>query len=128
MSDVVTRLCEAIRTGSGVPDELFAGDAHFDATVPGWRFTLTGAARIAAQLSSWFPDPSLFEDLTRTPLPDGELLEFTASTQGPDGPYTVHQIHVLAIDGGRIRSHTAFCGGRWPADLLAEMGAAHAHV
>jgi len=33
---------------------------------------------------------------------------------------------VLAVRDNRIVADTVFCGGRWPASLLAEMEAAHA--
>jgi len=43
-------------------------------------------------------------------------------------PYACHQLHHLRISDGRISKDTVFCGGRWPAELLAEMDAArHGH-
>ncbi len=42
-------------------------------------------------------------------------------------PHLTHQAHVFTfVDGGRILGDTMFCGGRWSADLLAEMEAADA--
>ena len=32
-----------------------------------------------------------------------------------------HQAQVLLVNEGRITTQTVFCGGRWPASLLAEM-------
>ena len=32
--------------------------------------------------------------------------------------------HLITVDGDRISRDTVFCGGRWPAALLAEMEAA----
>jgi hypothetical protein len=48
-----------------------------DATVPNWRFRVQGASAVGTELSRWFADPGQFEELRRTPLPDGEILEFT---------------------------------------------------
>jgi hypothetical protein len=36
----------------------------------------------------------------------------------------VHQAHLLEVADGRITKDQAWCGGRWPAGLLAEMAAA----
>ncbi len=42
-------------------------------------------------------------------------------------PHASHHCHVLTIDpfldGGRIVADQVWCGGRWPAALLAEMEA-----
>jgi hypothetical protein len=35
-------------------------------------------------------------------------------------------LHLLTVRGGLIAADTVFCGGRWPASLLAEMEAADA--
>jgi hypothetical protein len=40
-------------------------------------------------------------------------------------PHAARQAHVLELDGeGRIAHDHMWCGGRWPATLLAEMEAA----
>jgi hypothetical protein len=36
-------------------------------------------------------------------------------------------VHLLTVDGDRLSRDTVFCGGRWSADLLAEMEAARGH-
>ena len=128
MTDPVTAFIEAITGGLPVQPDLFASDAVLDATVPNWRFTVEGAEQIRDQLAEWFADPGEFESVTRTPLPDGELLEFTLTWREHGVPHACHQIHVLQIEGEQIAAATAFCGGRWPASLLAEMEAARAHA
>jgi hypothetical protein len=40
-------------------------------------------------------------------------------------PHACHQAHVLKVANGRIAEDVAFCGGRWPASLLADMAAAN---
>jgi hypothetical protein len=35
--------------------------------------------------------------------------------------HRVHQAHILRVVDDRVAMDTAFCGGRWPADLIAEM-------
>lgn len=37
-----------------------------------------------------------------------------------------HHMHVLTVRDDLIVADTVFCGGRWPASLLAEMEAANA--
>jgi hypothetical protein len=124
----VDRLVEAL-AGACVSDEeladLFADDAELDATVPQWRFAVRGAERVRAQLAHWFRDRGRFEELRRTVLPDGELVEFTLAWNERGVPHAAHQAHVLRIDAeGRIASDRMWCGGRWPASLLAEMAEA----
>ena len=39
-------------------------------------------------------------------------------------PHAVHQAHVVEVDDDRITRDQVWCGGRWPAPLLAEMAEA----
>ncbi len=123
-STVVDRLLRAIEAGAGLPTDLFRADAELDATVPGWRFPVLGADAIAAELGRWYADPGHFEQVDRTPLPDGELVELTLTWTEGGVPHAVHQIHRLFVADDRIVADHAWCGGRRPAGLLAEMEAA----
>jgi hypothetical protein len=60
-------------------------------------------------------------DLKRTPLPDGELVEFTLAWTEDGVAHACHQAHILQLRDNRVSADTAFCGGRWPASLIAEM-------
>lgn len=107
--------------------DVFAADAVVDATVPNWRFTMRGADDIRQQFAHWFADPGHFEELRRTDLPDGAVVEFLLAWEEDGVPHAAHQLHHLTVRDGRIVRDTVFCGGRWPAELLAEMEeAAHA--
>ena len=83
--------------------------------------TVNETSAIQAELSRWFADPGRFEHLRRSPLPDGELVEFTLTWEEHGVPHACHQAHILRLRDGRVAADTAFCGGRWPAPLLAEM-------
>ncbi len=120
----VDRFTAAIETGVRVEDGVFAADAVVDATVPNWRWTIRGAEAIADTFAGWFADPGRFESLRRSPLADGELLEFTLSWQENRVPHACHQAHRLTLRDGSIVEDTVYCGGRWPAALLAEMAEA----
>lgn len=123
----VDRLLAAVEAGTVAGLEgVFAASAVLDATVPNWRFTVQGEAAVRAELGHWFADPGRFEDLRRVALPDGELVEFTLSWTEHGVPHACHQAHVLRVEDDRVIADTAFCGGRWPASLLAEMEAASA--
>jgi len=122
-SSPVDRFAAAIEGATISATEIFASNAVLDATVPNWRFTVRGGARIADTFAHWFADPGHFEELRRTPLPDGELLEFALTWTEHGVPHMCHQLHRLEVDGDRIVRDTAFCGGRWPASLMAEMAA-----
>jgi hypothetical protein len=120
----VDRLLAAVGQGTGVGDDVFADDAAFDATVPHWRFALRGADPIRRQLTHWFRDPAEFEELVRTPTPDGEVVTFQIAWYEDGVLHAAHQSHLLEVRDDRIVSDTMFCGGRWPAPLLAEMAGA----
>jgi hypothetical protein len=116
----VDELVAGIEAGA-VPAGVFSDDAVLDATVPNWRFSVRGGARVHAQLSEWFADPGRFEQLNRIRLPGGELVEFTLAWEERGVAHRCHQAHILRLEGGRVSSDIAFCGGRWPATLIAEM-------
>jgi len=101
-------------------------DATLDATVPNWRMHLAGADAIRAEYSRWFADQGHLHDLTRHPMDDGtgEVVEYTLSWRENGVPHAAHHVHLLTLRDGLIAADTVFCGGRWPASLLAEMEAA----
>jgi hypothetical protein len=103
----------------------WADDAVLDAVVPQWRMSVTGARAIDAQLRRWFRDPGELEELRRHPIPTGEVVAFTVTWVENGVPHAARQVHVLDLDdAGRITHDAMWCGGRWPAQLLAEMEAA----
>ena len=98
--------------------------ATLDAVVPGWRFTVEGADAVAAQFRGWFAQPGELEELRRQHTDTGEIVEFTVTWTENGVPYAARQVHVLDFDEqGRVAHDHMWCGGRWPADLLAKMGA-----
>lgn len=104
--------------------DTLSDDMTLDATVPNWRFTVRGEAAVRAELARWYADPGTFEQLKRTPLPTGELVEFTLRWEEAGVPHAVHQAHILDVSDGRITRDVVWCGGRWSAALLAEMAEA----
>jgi hypothetical protein len=120
--DAVDALLAGIEEGA-VPSGVFSDDAVLDATVPNWRFTTRGAAAVRGELSRWYADPGTFEQLHRRPLADGELVEFTLTWEEDGVTHMCHQAHILQVSDGQVTSDIAFCGGRWPASLIAEMAA-----
>jgi hypothetical protein len=120
------RLLDAIRTPGRSVGDVYAEDAVFDATVPGWRFTLRGSTPIGYQYAEWFAATGTFEELERHPTPTGEVIEYTLSWEEGGVPHAAHHVHVLTVDpaADRITSDHFFCGGQWPAPLLAQIEAA----
>jgi hypothetical protein len=129
--DAIDRLCAAIEAGTpadlDVPDVLDP-DVLLDATVPEWRFHVRGAGAVRRQLADFYRDPAAFEAVRRRPVAGGELVEFTLAWTEDGVEHKAHQAHILELDGGRIVRDTMFCGGRWPAPLVAEMAAADARA
>ena len=123
MTDPVSALLEDICGGIGLRPEIYADDVVLDATVPGWRFAQHGSDAVRAQLAEWFADPGAFDELARTPLPEGELVTFTLRWLEDGAPWTAHQVHLLTVRDGRITHQQAWCGGRWSADRVAAMAA-----
>lgn len=121
-SDVVDCFTAAIEAAS-IGEALFTSDAVLDATVPNWRFTVCGAAAVAAELCHWFADSAHFETLRRVDIPGGALLQFDLAWVEQSQPHMCRQAQVLELRDGRIARLTAYCGGRWDAALMAEMGA-----
>jgi hypothetical protein len=120
-NDPISRLLDAASAGTGIPQFLYAEDAVLDATVPMWRFEAHGAAAVAAQLSGWYADPGTLTELVREPLPGGEVVRFTLEWIENGEPWAAHQVHFIASDADRITRQQSWCGGRWPAALLAEI-------
>jgi hypothetical protein len=123
----VDRFLAEISEGAGITTTVWTDHARLDATVPHWRFELEGAEAVAAQLSGWYDAPTTIESAVRRPIPGGEAVELDLSWVQDGVPHAAHQVHLLTVDGDRISGDTVFCGGRWPAALLAEMEAAREH-
>ena len=122
----IDRLVAAIEAGDGIGGDVFDGHAVLDATVPNWRFTVRGDGAIVKELSGWYASPGHFDELQRNPTPRGELVEFALSWEEDGVPHACHQAHHIEVERGRVVRDTVYCGGRWPASLLAEMEAAGA--
>lgn len=127
-TQVVDKFLNAIENAAIADCDAWSADATLDATVPNWRMTVRGADAIRAEYGRWFADPARFEELRRYPVAaaDTEIVEYTFSWQENGVPHAAHHLHVLTVRDDQIVADTVFCGGRWPASLLAEMEAARA--
>jgi len=117
----VDQFLAAIQAGAIAGCGAWSADAVLDATVPNWRFQLTGPDAIRSEYAKWFADPGTFEDLRRLPTQDGEVVEYTLTWTEAGVPHAAHHAHILTVEDGLIAADTVLCGGRWPASLLAEM-------
>lgn len=118
---VIGRFLSAVEGGTPLGPDVLDDEMVIDATVPSWRFTVRGADAVPDDLSRWYGAPGEFEDLSRTPVPRGELVRFTLHWEEDDVPHTVHQAHVVSAQEGGVARDEVWCGGRWPASLIAEM-------
>ena len=117
----VDRYLAAIEGAAMTNCDALGPEVTLDATVPSWRYQVQGSSAVKAELSRWYADTGAFEEPKRTPLPTGELVEFTLCWEQGGVPHAVHQAHVLEVTEGRITRDQVWCGGRWSATLLAEM-------
>jgi hypothetical protein len=129
MSDIqkngpVERYLAAIEGAAMTDCDALGPDMTLDATVPNWRYQVRGSTAVTAELSRWYSDAGVFEELRRTPLPTGELVEFTLRWEDGGVPHAMHQAHIVEVTDGRITRDQVWCGGRWSAALLAEMAGA----
>jgi hypothetical protein len=124
----VDRFLHAIENATIDECQAWSADASLDATVPNWRLHASGADAIRAEYARWFADPGHFDELNRYRVDGGnsELIEYTLSWQENGVPHAAHHMHLLTVSDGLIVSDKVFCGGRWPASLLADMEAASA--
>jgi hypothetical protein len=125
-SAVVDKFLQAIENAAIGSCDAWSARATLDATVPNWRMHVTGPDAIRAEYARWFADPGRFEELRRYPVSESatEVVEYTLSWSENGVPHAAHHLHVLTVRDDLIVSDTVFCGGRWPAALLAEMEAA----
>jgi hypothetical protein len=125
---VIEKFLQAIETATIPGCDVWSEDATLDATVPNWRLHAAGADAIRAEYAKWFADPGRFEELRRCSVDGGagEVVEYTLSWSENGVPHAGHHMHLLTIRDDRIVADMVFCGGRWPAALLAEMEAASA--
>lgn len=124
ISTAVDGFLADVRTGSVSPGH-YAPGAVLDAVVPGWRLAAEGPDAIAREYGGWFRHPARLTDLRRIPTATGEVVEYTLTWTEDGVGHTGRHVHVIDLaDDGRIVSDHVWCGGRWPADLLAQMGQA----
>lgn len=100
----------------------YAADAVLDAVVPGWRLTAHGPEQIVAEYGRWFRHPAQFADVRRLQTTTGEVVEYILTWTEDGVGHTGRHVHVIDLDDtGAIVSDHVWCGGRWPAGLLAQM-------
>ena len=133
-SPAIDKFLNAIQTAT-IPDcDAWSADATLDATVPNWRFHVCGRDAIRGEYARWFADPGQFGELRRCPVRENghvgsgptDVVEYTLSWTENGVPHAGHHVHLLTVSDDQIVADTVFCGGRWPASLLAEMEAADA--
>lgn len=119
----VVAYLDALEAGSGIPTGLLAEDVAFDATVPNWRFVLSGRDAVSGQLGAWFRDPGRFTGReTLWAAPDTAVVAFDLTWVEDGTVMRAHQMHRLTLAGdGGIAAIVLFCGGRWSAGLVDEM-------
>jgi hypothetical protein len=125
-TSAIDEFLDAIKNAAIADCDAWTADAVLDATVPNWRLRAVGPAAIRAEYGRWFADRASFGELRRLPVPGvGELIEYTLCWSENGVPHAGHHLHLLTVRDDLIAADTVFCGGRWPATLLAEMEAAN---
>jgi hypothetical protein len=93
----------------------------FDATVPGWRFRGRGTEQIVAQLHHWWPTPGELPFYRVTPTVEGGVLEFERHWLEQGERRGCRQVHVLVLDGERLRELRITCADKWDEQILRDV-------
>jgi hypothetical protein len=93
----------------------------FDATVPGWRFRLRGTDQIVSQLYHWWPTPAELPSYRVTPTAEGVVLEFERPWLEHGERCGCRQVHVLVLDGERLRELRITCAGKLDEQTLHDI-------
>lgn len=120
----VERYLAAIEGATMADRDALRPEVTLDATVPNGRFSVRSDAAVRAELSCWYADAGSFEELKRTPVLTGELVDFRLGWEQGGVPHTTHQAQIVEVTDGRITKDQVWCGRRWSATLLAEMAEA----
>jgi len=128
MTDAIDQFVAAVESAGFTSSDFFAEDAVLDVTIPDWRFTVRGADAICRELAAWLPGRTNIDEIHRFAMLGGEAVELSLSWEAARIPYACHQLHLIQLKDGLIAEDKAWCGGHWPADLLAEMAGADSHV
>lgn len=126
--NAIDRFLHQVQTAGFADTDVFADDAVSDTTPPNWRLQKHGAAELRAQYAKWFDYPAELTELRRTPLPEGELVEYTRTWIEDGVPHKGHHIHRFTVAGDKIVEDAHWCGGRFPESLLKQIAAAGHHV
>ena len=59
-SEAIDKFLNAIQTAAIPACDVWSADATLDATVPNWRFHVSGADAIRTEYARWFADPGQF--------------------------------------------------------------------
>jgi hypothetical protein len=116
----VERYLAAIEGAAMAGRDALSPEVTLDATVPNWRFSVRGDAAVRAELSCWYADAGSFEELKRTLVLTGELVEFTLGWEQGGVPHVSHQANLVEVTDGQITRDQVWCERRWTATLLAE--------
>jgi hypothetical protein len=127
-TSAIEKFLHAVETANIPGCDAWSADATLDATVPNWRLHAAGADAIRVEYAKWFAHPGRFDELRRYTVEGGEaeVVEYTLSWTENGVPHAGHHLHVLTVRDEHIVADMVFCGGRWPAALLAEIEAARA--
>ena len=124
--NAIDRFLDAVCGGAmAAATDVYGDSVVLDATVPGWRFVLRGPHAVCGEYARWFAVTGDFTELRRQTTTDGEVVEYFLTWVEDGVAHGAHHVHLLTLDpvADRIVQDHVFCGGRWPASLLADMNA-----
>jgi len=141
VADLVAGFRQAIESGLGGDlADLYAVDAVADLTVPNWRYTAEGRAKIGETYAGWFAHLGSFEEVRVLPTPDGVVGVYTVTWAESGMPHAAHLIVVTsststmarssAIPSSAVVAGRPRCSPRWrmpPVSAEASAPARHVH-
>ncbi len=132
MPDAVRLFVDGLRTGGwdGMA-ECLAPDVVYDASVPGWRYQLQGAARVMEEYRDEWTGQHTWAviELHVAPTADGAVVDFELRGPCPgDDQHAGHEeavrvANIFVIDDGRIAEHRFYCCGQWDQETIRRIEA-----
>lgn len=125
----VRTLLTAVETGDWSPvKDVVTDDVVYEATVPGWHFSMGGTDEVLAELATWTEQhPWRVHDVRLTRTESGVLAEMELRGRCPgDGDHAPHEeatrnALVFELADDRITELRLTCAGDWDEETIARI-------
>lgn len=131
-ADPIAAFLSGVQTGCwDALGPLLAADVVYDASVPGWRYRLSGRDAVLAELRRAWTGRHVWRiaEQRLAPTPDGAALELELRGRCPgDEDHAPHGqacrlASVFRLEAGRIAEQRLYCCGEWDEQTVSRIDA-----